>query len=54
MFKVRPKLHMYMELLETLKLGDAYALNILASSCWADEDFIGVCSAILYEAVIVV
>ena len=45
MFKIRPKLHMYMELLETLKLGDAYAFNILTSSCWTDEDFIGVCSA---------
>ena len=45
MFKIRPKLHMYMELLETLKLGEAYAFNILTSSCWTDEDFIGVCSA---------
>ena len=40
-FKLRPKYHMFAELVH--RLGRS-RFNILGSSCWADEDFIGVCS----------
>lgn len=40
-FKLRPKYHMFGEL--ALRLQSS-CYNILGSSCWADEDFIGVCS----------
>ncbi|CAK9070988.1 unnamed protein product [Durusdinium trenchii] len=44
LFKLRPKLHMFAELILQLKRGDREAPNILTTSCWQDEDFIGVVS----------
>jgi len=40
-FKIRPKMHMYSEVVVDL-FKSPY--NILGASCWADEDYIGRCS----------
>ena len=40
-FKLRPKFHMFSELVHRLQTS---RFNTLGSSCWADEDFIGLCS----------
>lgn len=44
LYYIRPKLHMFAELIFSLRLGETGTLNLLTSSCWSDEDFIGVVS----------
>ena len=45
MYKIRPKFHMFQELVRQ-NVGRHWALNCLNASCWNDEDFIGKCSAV--------
>lgn len=44
LYRIRPKLHMFAELVVSMKLGRTGTINPLTSSCWSDEDFIGVVS----------
>ena len=44
LFRVRPKLHMFGELVLSLYQGTTGTMNPLTTSCWADEDFIGIVS----------
>ena len=44
LYKVRPKLHMFAELVSSLTRGTSGTMNPLTASCWSDEDFIGVVS----------
>ena len=45
LFKLRPKMHMLAELIYGMSGDEPRAVpNILTSSCWTDEDFIGVVS----------
>lgn len=44
LYRVRPKLHMFGELVLSLYQGTTGTMNVLTTSCWADEDFIGVVS----------
>lgn len=45
MYKIRPKMHMFLELTRQ-NAGPEWALNCLNASCWNDEDFIGRVSSI--------
>ena len=45
MFKIRPKMRMFLELVRQ-NAGPHWALNPINASCWNDEDFIGRCSAV--------
>ena len=40
-FKIRPKFHMWCEVARKIQVS---RFNVMGSSCWADEDFIGRCS----------
>ena len=45
LFKLRPKMHMLAELVYGMSGDETRAVpNILTSSCWSDEDFIGIVS----------
>ena len=44
LFRVRPKLHMFSELVLSLARGNTGTINPLSACCWNDEDFIGVVS----------
>lgn len=46
LWKLRPKLHMFAELVFQLEAGNGPIPNFLTSSCWTDEDFIGKVSQI--------
>ena len=45
MYRIRPKMHMFLELVKQ-NSGPNWCLNPINASCWNDEDFIGRCSAI--------
>jgi hypothetical protein len=45
MYRIRPKMHMFLELIKQ-NSGPNWCLNPINAGCWNDEDFIGRCSAI--------